>query len=56
MGTAAGGTGLKDELLYDHYMCQESDNVTKTETKTETETATAKQVAGWIYVVALELG
>ena len=46
--TDADFTGLKGELLYEYYMCQEGGNVTRT--------VTAKEVAGWLHEVALRLG
>ena len=43
-------TGLKGELLvlYEHYIRQEGDDVTRT--------VTAKDVAGWLHEVTLQLG
>ncbi len=48
MATDADFTGLKGELLYEYYIRQEGDNVTRT--------VTAKEVAGWLHEVALQLG
>ena len=48
MATGAGFTGRKGELLYEYYIRQEGGNVTRT--------VTAKEVAGWLHEVALQLG
>ena len=48
MATDADFTGLKGELLYEYYIRQEGDDVTRT--------VTAKEVAGWLHEVALQLG
>ena len=48
MATDADFTGLKGELLYEYYIRQEGDDVTRT--------VTAKEVAGWLHEVALRLG
>ena len=48
MATDADFTGLKGELLYEYYICQEGDDVTRT--------VTAKEVANWLHEVALQLG
>ena len=48
MATDADFTGLKGELLYEYYIRQEGDDVTRT--------VTAKEVANWLHEVALQLG
>ena len=48
MAMDADFTGLKGELLYEYYIRQEGDDVTRT--------VTAKEVAGWLHEVALQLG
>ena len=48
MATDADFKGLKGELLYDYYIRQEGDDVTRT--------VTAKEVDGWLHEVALQLG
>ena len=47
MVTDSDFTGLKGELLCEHYIRQEGDDVTRP--------ATAKEVDGWLHEVALQL-
>ena len=46
MAADADFTGLKGELLYEYYIRQEGDDVTRT--------VTAKEAAGWLHEVALQ--
>ena len=48
MAPDADFTGLMGELLYEYYLRQEGDDVTRT--------VTAKEVAGWLHDFALQLG